>query len=154
MAKKRINRLLLMVFIFAAICVLGTGRAQARYLNTVTWDTMVDETLNQDQVTSDLLENVKNPEVTILLGDLIQYGTINNQGNLEYSVNFTLRSSVAAVGQLNWAVDQYEYVQARMFLEETELQPGMDLEIPGNVQGITLTMVLSPTAKAPCLPCS
>lgn len=148
MAKKRINRLLLMVFVFAAICVLGTGRAQARYLNTVTWDTMVDETLNQDQVTSDLLENVKNPEVTILLGDLIQYGTINNQGNLEYSVNFTLRSSVAAVGQLNWAVDQYEYVQARMFLEDTELQPGMDLEIPGNVQGITLTMVLSPTAKS------
>lgn len=141
MAKNKIRAcwLLLMTAIFATSTLLGTGQAQARYQNTVTWNTVMDDSVEFDQVTSDCLENVNKPAVTVLLGELT---------GERCEARFTLKSGVPVIGKLNWAVEQYEYVQAQMFLNGVELQTGMDLEIPGDNTGITLTLVLTPTTKA------
>ena len=145
MAKNRIHAgwLLLLTAIFTASTVMGTGQAQARYQNTVTWNTVVDQTIDSDQVSSDCLENTSKPPVTILLSELM---------GPPMDVVFYLYSGVPVIGPLNWTTDRPDYVDVTMSIGSGEdlqiLQPGDNVEIPEGAYGLKVTMTLTPTDKA------
>lgn len=94
MTKNRIKAywLLLLILMTTALLVLSPGETQARYANTVFWNTLVEN--DNDLVSSNLLRNVSEPPVTILLGELGEDGV---------EIPITLTSEINAEGVLAWS---------------------------------------------------
>lgn len=94
--------LLLAVTVLAAVAVSSVGESYARYENTTTWNTFVEPVVAEKAVSSDWLQEVSQPPVTILLGEM--------SGN-EMQVTFALESTADVSGNLSWTVDQPQYLQ-------------------------------------------
>lgn len=91
--------LLLFGLMFTATAVTAVGETQARYTNTVSWDTVVE--ISEDQVRSDLLRNATQAPMTVQLGQMS--GTV--------TVPFTLESGVDVEGPLTWSVSPSNYTK-------------------------------------------
>lgn len=102
--------LLLLVLIYTATAVLSVGQTQARYENTASWDTVLGEA--EEMVTSDLLQSVTGPNVTVLLGEMPRK---------TYQIPITLTSGADVEGELTWEVEQPGYLTVEMSVDNTAL---------------------------------
>ena len=89
--------LLLLVLLFTATAVLSVGETQARYINTVSWNTVVD--ISGDEVSSNLLRNAMESPMAVNLGQMTGMVTIP----------ITLESGVDVEGPLTWSVSPSNY---------------------------------------------
>ena len=128
--------LLLLVLLYTAGAVLSVGEAQARYVNTATWNTVVQP--KETEISSDCLESVSAPKLTILLGTMPQEGC---------SVPFTITAGEAVSGKLNWTVDLPEYLSVQMHIGNTAISPETNVEIAAG-DTITVVMTLIPAEHA------
>ena len=137
MKKNRIKAywLLLLVLLYAAGAVLSVGEAQARYVTTATWNTVVQQ--EADSVTSDCLDD-PDENLTILLGTMPQE---------PYPVSFQLTAGENVSGSLNWTVDQQEYISVEMRIGDTLITPETIIEITSG-EPVTVVMTLTPTGMA------
>ena len=102
--------LLLLALVYTATAVLSVGQTQARYVNTADWDTVLGEA--EAMVTSDLLQSVTDPEVTVLLGEMPQD---------TYRIPITLESGADVEGELTWEVQQPGYLTVEMSVDDAAL---------------------------------
>ena len=102
--------LLLLALVYTATAVLSVGQTQARYVNTADWDTVLGEA--EAMVTSDLLQSVTDPDVTVLLGEMPQD---------TYRIPITLESGADVEGELTWEVQQPGYLTVEMSVDDAAL---------------------------------
>ena len=130
--------LLLLVMIYTTTAVMAVGQTQARYVNTVSWDTVLGDA--EEMVTSDLLQSVTGPDMTVLLGEMPQD---------TYQIPITLESGADIEGELTWEVQQPGYLSVEMSVDDTALlmdEPEAQGEEKGNLvqleAGKPLTIVM------------
>ena len=102
--------LLLLALVYTATAVLSVGQTQARYVNTADWDTVLGEA--EAMVTSDFLQSVTDPDVTVLLGEMPQD---------TYRIPITLESGADVEGELTWEVQQPGYLTVEMSVDDAAL---------------------------------
>jgi len=133
--------LLLLVFMYTASVLLAVGESQARYENTLVYNTFIE---SQDcGVSSNCMVTSSEPALTVLLGELSLMKST--------TASFWLKSSGAdATGKLAWSVSDPEHTQ---YLKVT-MRSGMDtisqnteIELLKDVY-MDISMVLTPTEVA------
>ena len=134
--KKIAYWLLLITVLYLAGSVMSVGESQARYVNTATWYTVAEPT--QNNPTSDCLEPVTQPPITVLLGQMDQESR---------EISFTLDSRTDTSGMLAWRVDSPDYLDVRVQIGDTSLSSGDTVSLTGETP-VTVTMLLSLTEKA------
>ena len=102
--------LLLLALVYTATAVLSVGQTQARYVNTADWDMVLGEA--EAMVTSDFLQSVTDPDVTVLLGEMPQD---------TYRIPITLESGADVEGELTWEVQQPGYLTVEMSVDDAAL---------------------------------
>lgn len=128
--------LLLTAALCAGTTLLAAPATQARYVNTASWYTVAEPA--GDVVTSDCLEAVSRPPVTVLLGSMA----------LEpREISFTLDSRADLSGKLNWTVDQPEYMNVSLRIGTRVLNPGDLIGLSRDIP-VTVVMTLTPTELA------
>ena len=134
--KKIAYWLLLITVLYLAGSVMSVGESQARYVNTATWYTVAEPTRNNP--TSDCLEPVTQPPITVLLGQMAQESR---------EISFALDSRTDTSGMLAWRVDSPDYLDVRVQIGDTSLSSGDTVSLTGETP-VTVTMLLSLTEKA------
>ena len=134
--KKIAYWLLLITVLYLAGSVMSVGESQARYVNTATWYTVAEPIRNNP--TSDCLEPVTQPPITVLLGQMTQESR---------EISFTLDSRTDTSGMLAWGVDSPDYLDVRVQIGDTSLSSGDTVSLTGETP-VTVTMLLSLTEKA------
>ena len=144
MANKRIRAywLLLLTVLYTGCLVLSVGEAQARYVNTASWSTMLQQ--SQTGFTSDCMVDKNGAPMTVLVGQIsIETPT---------DIGFWLKSTGNGEpeGKLIWKIAEEDYIQ---YLK-VEMTAGADvLENGTNIQLIDgyamyFNMTLTPTENA------
>lgn len=141
MGKKKLTAywLLLTAVLMTAVMVLSVGQSQARYINTVTWDTVLEP--GPGVVSSNCMAATDEPQLTVLLGQIPL--------EEEHVITFQLDAIRETEGQLNWQITKNwakEYMDVRMELGGQTLNPGDTVKLdPGSTE---VTMIFAPTELA------
>lgn len=138
MARKQKNAywLLPITALLLAGAVMSVGESQARYVNTAAWYTVAEPVSNI--VSSDCLEQVSRPPVTVLLGQIASESR---------EISFTLSSDTNTTGALTWSVDRPEYLDVQLQVDGSLLSDGDSVSLFADTP-VTVTMTLAPTQMA------
>ena len=138
MAKKQKNAywLLSITALLLAGAVMSVGESQARYVNTAAWYTVAKPV--SSIVSSDCLEQVSQPPMTVLLGQMDAQPR---------EISFTLKSNTDTAGALTWSVDRPQYLDVQLHIDGSLLSDGDSVSLLADTP-VTVTMTLAPTQMA------
>ena len=140
MAKKRTIAycLILLALLTMSCLVLSVGEAQARYINTVVWNTYVEPSEGETQ------QQFFTPDesLTVVLGEM---DTLGEKDNAWYMVKFAVPGEAGTTGSLTWeqilAEGQEPALEVGMILGDENLDQEYPLTIEEESDTM-LTMVL------------
>lgn len=139
--KTSVYGLLLFAVLFLACAVLSVGETQARYANTVVWNTYMEPAAEAETEPAADLCVISDSDLTVLLGEM---------GADSYEVEFFLQSTDAGIGNLVWFLDQPNDLEVRISMDGVDLDSGASLELTAGIP-VRLTMTLSKIRQEPAV---